>query len=293
MSEKPEDWRSVVDSSTGRTYWYHRKTRVSTWIQPNFIVNEETAPSTISPATSSSLFSTSPQQEHNINKVQSKITLHKYTFREVLLKLSGNTSSNSNSDVQFLADHVLDEETLEPDHADTTISNLSLLVIKTSSGESFNDQTNVRHSALLCLWKLANAKGRCYAGEHFYAYQSWTSLVKYIPHWTSIENNSSSADKDVESVFILGALLSSLCVGPTYYLISEEDKENMVKALRSVHDTGTVANFNTLTTGIGAVLTERTIQTFTLLAKQGHRLPAVWLLAIFAQSLRYEEAFHL
>ena len=40
----------------------------------DFIVNEETAPSTISPATSSSLFSTSPQQEHNINKVQSKIT---------------------------------------------------------------------------------------------------------------------------------------------------------------------------------------------------------------------------
>lgn len=39
MSENPTDWRSVVDPASGRTYWYHRKTRVSTWTKPDFIVD--------------------------------------------------------------------------------------------------------------------------------------------------------------------------------------------------------------------------------------------------------------
>eukprot|EP00981_Chlorochromonas_danica_P000746 scaffold167_cov168-Ochromonas_danica.AAC.13 len=36
MTENPEDWKSTVDPSTGRVYWYHRRTRVSTWVKPNF-----------------------------------------------------------------------------------------------------------------------------------------------------------------------------------------------------------------------------------------------------------------
>lgn len=43
MSENPADWRSVVDPASGRTYWYHRKTRVSTWTKPDFIVDTTTS----------------------------------------------------------------------------------------------------------------------------------------------------------------------------------------------------------------------------------------------------------
>ncbi len=34
--ENPQEWKSAVDPTSGRTYWYHRKTRVSTWVKPNF-----------------------------------------------------------------------------------------------------------------------------------------------------------------------------------------------------------------------------------------------------------------
>jgi hypothetical protein len=30
----PTEWRAAVDAATGRTYWYHRKTRQSTWECP-------------------------------------------------------------------------------------------------------------------------------------------------------------------------------------------------------------------------------------------------------------------
>jgi hypothetical protein len=32
--ENPADWRTAVDATSGRTYWYHRKTRISTWECP-------------------------------------------------------------------------------------------------------------------------------------------------------------------------------------------------------------------------------------------------------------------
>eukprot|EP01031_Cornospumella_fuschlensis_P045306 gene45306-55429_t len=39
MTENPEEWKTAVDPNTGRTYWYHRKTRVSSWTKPNFREN--------------------------------------------------------------------------------------------------------------------------------------------------------------------------------------------------------------------------------------------------------------
>ena len=35
--ESASDWKSASDPKTGRTYWYHRKTRVSTWVKPVFV----------------------------------------------------------------------------------------------------------------------------------------------------------------------------------------------------------------------------------------------------------------
>lgn len=34
--EKASDWKSVLDPTTKRTYWYHRKTRETTWTKPVF-----------------------------------------------------------------------------------------------------------------------------------------------------------------------------------------------------------------------------------------------------------------
>lgn len=35
--EDPEQWRSAVDQKTGKTYWYHRVTRISRWSKPSFL----------------------------------------------------------------------------------------------------------------------------------------------------------------------------------------------------------------------------------------------------------------
>lgn len=34
LSEEALNWRSAVDQKSGRTYWYHRITRESTWSRP-------------------------------------------------------------------------------------------------------------------------------------------------------------------------------------------------------------------------------------------------------------------
>lgn len=41
MEEDPEQWRSAVDQKTGRTYWYHRVTRISRWSKPSFLPSSE------------------------------------------------------------------------------------------------------------------------------------------------------------------------------------------------------------------------------------------------------------
>ena len=41
MEEDPEQWRSAVDQKTGRTYWYHRVTRISRWSKPSFLSSSE------------------------------------------------------------------------------------------------------------------------------------------------------------------------------------------------------------------------------------------------------------
>ena len=39
--DDPKAWRSTMDKSSGYTYYYHRKTRVSQWVKPDCIIREE------------------------------------------------------------------------------------------------------------------------------------------------------------------------------------------------------------------------------------------------------------
>jgi hypothetical protein len=39
--DDPKAWRSTLDKSTGHTYYYHKKTRVSQWVKPDCLVQEE------------------------------------------------------------------------------------------------------------------------------------------------------------------------------------------------------------------------------------------------------------
>ena len=39
--DDPKAWRSTLDKSTGHTYFYHKKTRVSQWVKPDCLIAEE------------------------------------------------------------------------------------------------------------------------------------------------------------------------------------------------------------------------------------------------------------
>lgn len=54
-----ENWKSTVDPNTGRTYWYHRKTRESSWIKPSCLEALEKLTSDIQQNTSSTYVSES------------------------------------------------------------------------------------------------------------------------------------------------------------------------------------------------------------------------------------------
>jgi hypothetical protein len=44
VSADPREWRSALDPQSGRRYWYHRKTRVSTWVEPACLVQQHQQP---------------------------------------------------------------------------------------------------------------------------------------------------------------------------------------------------------------------------------------------------------
>jgi hypothetical protein len=39
--EDPKQWRAAVDPKTGKTYWYHRIRRISTWVRPVFTSDQK------------------------------------------------------------------------------------------------------------------------------------------------------------------------------------------------------------------------------------------------------------
>jgi hypothetical protein len=99
---------------------------------------------------------------------------------------------------------------------------------------------------------------------------------------------------DPEAALLLGALFSNLLVGPTYYMIPAEAKSSLLDLLDYLftQSTEVVINFDVLLSSaqsggdLTAVLTDRSVQTFALLAEKGHRLPAAWLVAVFTQAFR-------
>lgn len=283
MSENPEEWRSAVDAGSGRTYWYHRKTRVSTWIMPDFFV-----PQTVEDVTgnrSPRVLITEEKDEVRPVLGDNTTTLQK-SFKNVLLRISGDPRSASTDDTKYLLDAVEHAEACEEENSDMIISELVNIVAQCSGVINPLSKT-ARHAALRCLFTLAAAQQRIFAGRCFHAHQAWTSLVECSGAWIT-KPGSVSATDDSESVLLLTALYCNLLVGPTYYMISLEAKAALLDLLDATfaQSTEVVLDFDVLTGASATVLNERTVQTFALLAEKGHRLPAAWLLAVFTQAFR-------
>jgi hypothetical protein len=283
MSQNPEDWRSAVDPSSGRTYWYHRKTRESTWVRPDFPeVAEAVKPAPVRK---------DPQETRPV-AADPRGQPIRALFRMNLDTIARDLNSTGQAQLNNLLSELQQQQTLVSTEASYNISALVRIVIQ-SCGERCNSNAIIaRRTALKCLWWLSNVNERMYAGAHFYSEQSWTSLFQYASHWKTASGNSPQGD--AESLLLLGALASNLMVGPTALLISIDVANSLAHSIESLRsgDAATAAGVSSaldalLATQAGtAVLCDRTVQTLALLAQKGHRLPAAWLVTVFTHALR-------
>lgn len=300
MSENPDDWRSAVDASSGRTYWYHRKTRVSTWIRPDFAEPTTTAELQQHNRDSQKDTAKTNHDTESIHCSNSTVVPQNSpftsTFKRILLKMAQNPQQSVVAEHTSLLETVDKHNFLEAD-AGEIISQLVHVSILSQDGYG------ARHAALRCLLYLSETQEHEFAARFFHTNQAWTSLAAYAPTWKwKVLSSSVAGDSinDPESILLVSALMCNLFIGPTYYSISEESKDCLVELLDStfIQNTDSIVDFDVLlrnrASGGGdalqlqstAVLSDRTVQTYTLLAEKGHSLPAVWLLAIFTQSFR-------
>ena len=317
MSEIPEEWRSAVDAASGRTYWYHRKTRISTWIKPDFAIQD---------AIDKESFPTPQNVEASVGDPIANDTISNARIRRfvnVMKTITSDIISASSTDISSIYECIKCEHSFIDSNAEMVITDLVNLVIQSSTTPSSATGRKVRHTALRALCALSYSAERRFAGQHFYAHQAWTALAAYAPQWQQDQEQQTSSRRsatitpaeDPLSLLLLTALHCHLLVGPTYYLQSGEANASLSEQLEAaftqsngaVNLTGQqpfdwyallvgsaseatgLEDANIATTAANSfspLLDARTVQTFGLLAEKGHRLPATWLLAVFHLSLR-------
>ena len=94
-SDDAEQWRSAIDPKSGKTYWYHRVNRISTWIKPPFMPDLLTSPAVCS-VTSSPLIRQVAQESRGPNV--EKLTDHQHTA-DLVVNDAKSMEENKSSDV--------------------------------------------------------------------------------------------------------------------------------------------------------------------------------------------------
>jgi len=256
---------------------------------PDFAVSDTPADDTQMDSRSPKATISSVEENIEVKPLSFASTPQTRSFKTVLLRISGDPRSASTDDIKYLLDTVELAEACEEDDSDVIISGLVNIVAQ-CTGVINTFSKAARHAALRCLFVLATAQQRIFAGRCFHAHKTWTSLVEHAGAWkTKVGPMHIGTKDDPESVLLLAALYSNLLVGPTYYMISLEAKATLLDLLDTTfaHTTEVVLDFDVLMGAHATVLSEHTVQTFALLAEKGHRLPAVWLLSVFTQAFRY------
>lgn len=165
MASKENDalnWRTAVDQKSGRTYWYHRITRESTWTRPQCL-EEQT------------------KIEGNVGSGYDELLLmlDGLGTPDVLVQLLNETSPELQSEALMLFLSCCIPSTVsylakEPD----AIESLVAIVMKEQVAE-------MRITALKCLCSMASSSS---SAKYFAFYQGWTSLAFQIFKWDDFES---------------------------------------------------------------------------------------------------------
>ena len=160
-----EDWRTAVDERTGRTYWYHRKTRESTWTRPK-------------------CFDTLDREGEMICDEQGYATLllmlEGLGTPDVLVELLHDDSPELQSEaVQLFLSCCVPSTVYFLAREEGSISGLLNIIILSST------DTTTRCYALRCLCSMALNEN---ALDFFSSHQGWVAAVTALPTWPDIES---------------------------------------------------------------------------------------------------------
>jgi hypothetical protein len=249
--DDPADWRSTVDSASGRTYWYHRKTRVSTWTMPQCLM------SLVENVT----------LENELEILESTTASQSNSFVDALLYDNNNQSTTICLD-QFCEQ---DGEEYVNSLVDEVVSTKNVLV---------------RRKALAVLSKKST---RCFNTNIFVKSQSWLNLCDQSFGWEDSESflllatlycNLSigcSTHQLLSSTDALSTL--SRCLDRLFNL--EGSKLNQIPIIDfSFFVKNSDVDEDT------EVLTERTIQSYVALISKGHALPAKTMLILIGAAFQ-------
>lgn len=325
MTENPEDWKSTVDPSTGRVYWYHRRTRVSTWVKPNFKESGEeeyshptaaaaaTASASSAISTNSTIYGTSNKSIVNGNEDG-----HRYdyvTSASASAAAAAQPSSTSSNNKPQPVDRYDIGSTLSSDltfnevQADTPLrfqsshnivndeyqlDQLYDTILITSPDELSDNQTLL---ADLIDFVIAGVEKRL-KGCRIRALKClWrlsfsrivgTTAFHLNQAWTNIYKFASKWE-DHESIFLLVALLCNLSIGSTFSFLTADCIDQLSKRMGDI-----VELF--LSEGKGWKLFQFEILDVLLdlismewniaLVQRGHQLAASFVLALASAALR-------
>lgn len=281
MTENPNDWRSAVDPTTGRTYWYHRKTRISSWNKPDFIEND----TTIKNVTDSNEERNNTAK--NIDNADDREN-HNISLKNIIQKIANNSNQLVSNEINKILKHLIIDISGTFFNAHETISDLIYIIIHSTN--IISRQVTLR---MLCIL----TQNHYLTSEQFGTNQSWIILIKFINKWS-----------DVESTLLLIAFYCNLMIGTTCSLITEDMKSILINRIKDLTEKkDLMINLDLLTYQLFdesnpsifllqdnnvsmkqpqikfAVLNDVTIQSYLILVEKGHHLPVVWLLAVFNQ----------
>jgi hypothetical protein len=170
-SRRMEDWRAAVDERTGRTYWYHRITRESTWTRPQCF-------ETINVLDHPSLPSNDYEREKGYETLLH--LLEGLGGPEVLVELLHDQSPELQHEaIQLFLSCCLPSTVFYLAKEPGAIDGLIQLIMLTST------TTSTRRNALRALCCLAlNTE----ALDYFVSNQGWIALAVHFMKWPDMES---------------------------------------------------------------------------------------------------------
>lgn len=285
--ENSQDWKSALDPTSGRTYWYHRKTRVSTWTKPDFLDPPPGVPKKDTHQSDPMNHATHTHQgrllerEREVTNIKSIATVSSASSGDLRNDIATGfvrflATNNNSTNLENLNSLML--KFMNP-RVQCMINESPVLLTDLSNFVSNTEASSARLLALQALFKLSSIRSLC--SSAFVSNQSWTNIFPVV----DFLNES--------FVLLISALACNLLVGPSAACIPSSGVDLLVdfllQSIRSLfteNNSARPAIRPTAWQEWKSIVTDISLWLFALIANKGHALPALLLLRIAMISLR-------